>query len=638
MLNQRQLEILLELLENPDKYLTAGFFAEKQQVSVRTAQGDLRAIKKELETSACVEFQSMTTRGSRIVVKDANAFHALKENFYQQFGNITASYQSERLSQLLTLLLRQYRAISYYDLESSVFVSHNTLMNDLKQADDVLRKYQLSLMHGGWKVVVDGSEINKRLCLLEENLLFAPNAVLTEEAVDRCMKRIKDLLVETFVAFRHNISEVDLNNLIVYLYVSLQRMREWFFIPGEDIQQYGENTGPERDMAAAIFKRFGEQFHVQVPETESLYLSFYLKGRGNLPSATVISQDVDDLVLDGLREIRSAFNIDLTNDVNLRIALALHCTQLMVRIRYEMQMKNHIVDYIRQNYPQGFDLATYFASFLQKRVNKKVRNEEIAFIAIHMYKGLSDLQNSGGTRKVLVISSLRRSENILIRQTLYKWFADQIAELFFLPPSEMNETYLDKFDTFLTTEKSQYYDMGLAFYISPFPSRQDYLNIKLAMDGFKSMEDILQIFHQDLFEIFRKDANRDEILRLLCAKSEKFFQLTGLHEAVLERENLGSSFFGNSIAAPHPIMAVSSDTFIAAGISPQPVEWDSEGNRVSLVLLVNVGKNNPKAFQIWNYLAKIFADKTFTQRLLGEPSYDNFLRLLQDVISEEFQG
>ena len=484
MLNQRQLEMLLELLENPEKYLTAAFFAEKQQVSVRTAQGDLRAIKKELESSACVAFQSVPTKGSRVIIRDADAFSVLKENFYQQFGNVTANYQSERLSQLLTILLRQYRAVSYYDLENAVFVSHSTLMNDLKQADDVLRKYQLALMHGGGKVMVDGSEINKRLCISEENLLFAPAPTIPGQDSDRAMKQIKDLLVETFVSFRHTISEVDLNNLIVFLYVSLLRMREWFFIAKEDIHAEGEYLGQEREMAAAIYRRFDHQFHVQTPETEIVYLALYLKGRGNLPPSAVISQDVDDLVLDGLREIRSAFHIDLTNDVNLRIALALHCTQLMVRIRYEMQMKNHIVDYIRQNYPQGFDLATYFASFLQKRVGKPIRQEEIAFIAIHMYKGLSDLQSSIGTRKVLVISSLRRSENTLIRQTLYQWFADQISELFFLPPSEMNETYLNQFDTFLTTEKGQYYDMGLAFYISPFPSRQDYLNIKLASRTF----------------------------------------------------------------------------------------------------------------------------------------------------------
>ena len=202
----------------------------------------------------------------------------------------------------------------------------------------------------------------------------------------------------------------------------------------------------------------------------------------------------------------------------------------------------------------------------------------------------------------------------------------------------MNESYLDRYDTILTTEKGKYYDMGLAFYINPFPDQHDYLNLKLALDGFESINDILQLFHRDLFEVFRSEMSRDDILNTLCKKSSKHYNIEGLHGAILEREALGSTFFGNGIAAPHPIFAVSSDTFISIGISPQSLEWDDDGNKVNLVMLVSVGKNNAKAFQIWNYLSKIFVQRSFVPQLLLNPSYDNFLKLLKDTIAEDFNG
>lgn len=68
-----------------------------------------------------------------------------------------------------------------------------------------------------------------------------------------------------------------------------------------------------------------------------------------------------------------------------------------------------------------------------------------------------------------MISSLRRSENILLRQTLANWFSEQIAELYFVLPEDMDESFLDRYDTFVTTEKGKYYDMGLVIYINPFP-------------------------------------------------------------------------------------------------------------------------------------------------------------------------
>lgn len=41
-----------------------------------------------------------------------------------------------------------------------------------------------------------------------------------------------------------------------------------------------------------------------------------------------------------------------------------------------------------------------------------------------------------------------------------------------IPPAEVDESCLDRYDTFITTEKGRYYDMGLALYISQFPTRR----------------------------------------------------------------------------------------------------------------------------------------------------------------------
>lgn len=381
MFNQRQLEIVLELFENQGTYMTASYFAGKQQVSLRTIQNDIRQIKDELSKNSCVSFQSAAPRGSRIIVQDPDAFSILKDTLYQQFSNTSLNYQNERINQILLLLLKQHRAMSMYDIENTVYVSHNTLLNDLKRVAEVL--------------------------------------------------------------------------------------------------------------AEAVFAHLGKEFFLRIPDSEIDYLALYMKGQGNPSTSSVISQEMDDLVLDILREIRSAFEIDLTNDLNLRISLALHCSSLIVRIRYDMQLKNHLTDYIRQTFPQGYDIATYFASCLQKRFHQKVKDEEIAFLAIHLYKSLMEQQNNAGTKRVLVISSLRRSENLLLRQTLSNWFTDQIAELAFIPPAEVDESCLDHYDTFITTEKGRFYDMGLALYINQFPEKQDYLNLKLAMDGFESINDIL---------------------------------------------------------------------------------------------------------------------------------------------------
>lgn len=106
LLNQRQLEILLELFEKPEVYMTASYFSSKHQCSLRTIQNDIRQIKTELESTNCVIFESTTRKGCRILIQDSSLFSALKDSYYQQFSSATLNYPNGRVNQILHLLLR----------------------------------------------------------------------------------------------------------------------------------------------------------------------------------------------------------------------------------------------------------------------------------------------------------------------------------------------------------------------------------------------------------------------------------------------------------------------------------------------------------------------------------------------------
>ncbi len=639
MLNQRQLEIVLELCEKPNVYMTAAYFARKQQVSLRTVQNDIRQIKLELDHAEYISFESTARKGCRILVSDMDQMPMIKEYYYRQFSSVSVNYQNERIDQILLLLLRQHRAISLYDIETSIFVSHSTLANDLKRVSDVLKKYNLELLRSSNKVVIDGSEINKRLCMLEQNLILSADIIFAPTASnDNTLEKVKNILVDTLVEFQRPVTEAALKNLIVQVYVALKRMQDWFFISPDDLQ-VTEQFEPEWKIAQAVFKRISREFLIRIPDTELLYLALYMRGQGNFASGDLISHEVDDLVLAALTEIRDLHGIDLTDNLKLRIALALHTAPLIIRLKYDMQLDNHLVGYIRQNFPHGFDLGIYFAAYLQKVFNKRVHDDETAFLAIHLYNALVEQQRAQGTKRILVISSMRQSENILLRQTLLNWLSNEIAELAFVTPDQIKEEHMDLYDIFLTTEKGSYYDMGLAFYINPFPNRQDHMNLKLAIDGFRSIDDITSIFPEELFFI-QNGESRETILRKMTKHAAAYFQIkeNALEDAVLQREQLGSTFFGNGIAAPHPIAAVSSDSFVAVTELPQAVEWDEEKNMVRLVLMVCIGKNNTKAFQLWNYLSKVFADQTFVERLLPDPGYEHFISLLKETIADNFQN
>ena len=175
------------------------------------------------------------------------------------------------------------------------------------------------------------------------------------------------------------------------------------------------------------------------------------------------------------------------------------------------------------------------------------------------------------------------------------------------------------------------YESNLAMYINPFPEQKDYFNIKLNIDGFKNIDDVIEIFRPELFTSVRQ-IKKEDALEVLCEKSSQFYGLENLREEVFERENIGSTFFTRNIAMAHPANPVSSDTFISVLVSKKSVVWDSDGNTVNLIMLMHIGKSNPRAFKLWEYMAKIFSDKTLVDKLTLNPEYGNFISLVKESL------
>lgn len=633
MLNQRQIEILLEFCNHTEEYLTASYFADKLSVSLRTVQGDMKAIKQELEEESCACIVSKASKGSCIEVKDSDEFSAFVNSLYQQYTTVSLNYPTSRISKILLLLLNRHRAVTLSEMEEKFFVSKSTLQNDLRKVEEILDRFHLELMKGSNKVMVDGFEINKRRCLAEQDLYLAH--IKNERGMsyidERQLAKIKNILTEEFVEHKFHIMDTDFNNAILFLNISICRAGDGFYIQPNELSITEAQLGGEYVIAKDVFEKIGRRFFIKITEEEILYFALYLKGQGNNRDSETITPEMNEFISESLESIRKNFGMDFTDNINLRITLALHCVSLSIRLQYNMQMKNDMLDYIRETFPLGYDIGAYFGFLLSQKYGEKVTEDEVALLAVHFYSSLLELNQRSDKVKILVISSLKNSMTLLLKQTLLRWFSDRVKAVDFMNAMDVTEEALDEYEIFLTTEKEDFFEKGLAMYVDAFPNQHDYMNVKLNLDGFKKIEDILDIFHPELFEQV-KVSTKEKILKTLCDKSSDYFQIEGLHSQVFKREEIGSTFFSKQIAVPHPMYAVSSDTFISVCVASQPVVWDEEKNEVHLVMLMHIGKNNNQAFQLWDYISKIFADKMLVEKLLENPSYDHFMNLMKEAL------
>lgn len=631
MLTKRQKEMIQEFERHSPSFLTADHFVEKFQVSMRTVQSDIKKIREHLATTRYAELISVASKGNQLIIKDYTAFQVNN----QQKEIISESNQSDRVRKLCVLLLNQKRPINRQKILDQLFIASSTLNMDLKEADKLLSNYQLSVerkRNSG--IFISGNEYDKRKCLLKLGHLDIHQGQSNMETEESFRQEIEMVLVSVLLKHHFHISETLFQNLIVHIEMAIKRMKSGFYI-GSD--EFGGITDfdSEMEVSTEIFQRLAERSYFKVSQEEILNLAIYIKGKSDYENDDYISEEVNTFILHALKEINEKFDIDFRQEIDLRISLALHLMPLLTRIEYNIQNENKLLDQIKQSFPLGFDIAAYMCMLLQNTIDKKIEEGEIAYLAIYFNQYLAKYNDISGKKRILIITSLKRSESILLRQRFATWFSNEITILTLVNTHEVGFLDIEDYDVIFTTEQTELTDKMGAILISFFPSEQEYSKIKLAIDGFNDKFEIVNLFDEALFR-YGHFTNKKEVLDKICSISvskvgDKVFQL---REAVELREEIGSSYFGNGIALPHPINPILAETFVSVILLKNELDWDSDGNKVHLVMLVAIEKNNAKVFQLWNYLAKIIQEKGFVDRVIKNPTFENFRENLSQLLDE----
>nr|WP_242703842.1 BglG family transcription antiterminator [Enterococcus sp. 669A] len=630
-MNKRQQEIVKEFEKHSPSFLTAEYFVDRFKVSMRTVQSDIKKVREELTGNQYAELISVASKGSKLVISDPQQFKATFET-KDQLGE---QNQSDRIRKLCVLLLHQMKPVSRQFLMDQLFIAASTLNADLKEADKLLSSYQLEIerkRNSGISIV--GSEDNKRKCLLKLGHMDNHQSQNSMISQGNLRQDIEKILVSVLLKHHYHISETLFQNLIVHIEMAIKRMGTGFYIGSHELAEVNDFDS-EIEVSKEIFDRLAERCHFKVSQGEIINLAIYIKGKSDYENDDYISEEVNTFILYALREIKEKFDIDFTQEIDLRISLALHLMPLLTRIEYNIQNDNQLLDHIKQSFPLAFDMAAFMCLLLQENIDKRIEEDEIAYLAIYFNQYWEKYNDISGKKRILIITSLKRSESVLLRQRFATWFANEITVLTLLNTHEVSSIDVEDYDVIFTTEQTELTENIGAILISFYPSEAEYSKIKLAIDGFNDKFEIVNLFNEELFH-YGSFVSKEEVLDKICSNSvskvgDKVFQL---REAVGLREGLGSSYFGNGIALPHPINPILAETFVSVILLKEPLDWDTDGNKVRLVMLVAIEKNNAKVFQLWNYLGKIIQEKGFVDRLIKEPTFENFRENLSQLLDE----
>lgn len=553
------------------------------------------------------------------------------------------SARGDRSKSICLMLLRNNGWAKGDDLAEELSVSRSQFSNDLKDARDFLGKYQIrveSKPHYGMRAV--GEETDKRRCIsdiLQQNF---ESAILNTASYARDTERLKQ--VQAIIARNckqagYTLNGMTLGVLAFHLFTSWWRVRNGnqMRFPAEEKDEIKRES--EHGLAQRIISDLEGESGISFHEDEICYFAQQLLSKRIISSADngqncEAMQIVDEVI----HKVRETLDVDLAEDLNLRMMLSLHIAGLLSRIKYRRYLANPMLDEIRQNYVAAYELAVMFADAINERYHAEIPADEIGYISLNIQLSLLRERSERSRLRILLVCSSGRGSSQLLKYNFDRKYGRSISRLDVCDVVGLDSTEVGVYDAIFTTVPLARENLGEEAPPVYLVDSITHELVGLKTDDLSSLGrrkgEVLRYFPEELFIADVDGGTKEDVIHALVSKVGKIRQLPeGFEAAVNKRERLASTSFGGGVAFPHPNTAMTEDSFIAVGILRQPIEWG--GQKVRVVLLASFEKGFVRKHDdVIDVVSGLIQDAGFVQVLANSPNYETFERIVHELEGE----
>ena len=629
MLTIRQVKILESLINNNDEYYTSNQLAQQFNVSIRTIKSDLKEIKKFSETNNNFKIEALPSKGTKLVIYDKKALLSSLNKFtrkvdYPNKDNIN------RTTELIKKLVFANTYISKYSMMESLYISESTLYQTVNEAKQKLKEFNLNISyktnHGYF---IEGDEVDKRHYIMVNNRCLNNSIVINEEVA-----RIYNIIANTFVDNKYQINEKNLQNITMHVALTIQRVKDGNYVNIKNTSSLKETV--EYQISENILNHLLMMYNIDREhlQNEVQLLTQTILGKTEYYINDSLQDQINDIINSFFIETQSKFSVNFCTNENLKLFLALHVVPMIYRIKSHTTLVNEMASEIRQSFPIGYDIALDFSTKLSKIFDIHISEDELSYLTLYFNYGIENLNLGGKSRRILIFTNLRKSETILLKHKILSWFPNQISEITFLDSKNQNVD-LSEYDAIFSTDDNVDKFKGGVTKINVFPDEKDFNRINLSINGYTDEQSILKKFNSQLF-YYGKVKDKKEAFNILCQQAKNIYSLPDDFQNSIEtRENFSATHFNNLIAMPHPLSPITDETFVSVLIAEEPIRWNSTHD-AQVIMLISIEKNNPRAFQFWHYISYIVQNESKIRKIIQNPTYDNFIKILKESLKSEF--
>ena len=631
-MNNKQ-ELLIDYLKGKIRPVTAKELSSYLDISVRTVKSYISYINNEFGETIIVSSTHGYELGNYIdsVVKQkAKNDIPLPQNYEERSNYINRAF-----------LMRHVNKFNIFNLADELCVSWQTIKNDILHMNQSFQNFHIKYKIKGDFVYMIAQE--KDIRKLAKFTLFDTSATglinytqLKDTFPDVDVEGLKEIIQDIFSKYDLYINDYSRANMLLHLSIIIRRIKNANSIQIENSNDFYFNTASfEYGAVIDLCERLERKFSIVLNEHErnNVYILFKTSANISLSSNAEdvyryagenLLQFIDEII----KKIADYYYIDLDNEKFI-IAFILHLKNLIYRMQNDRIAVNPMCDSIRFSSPLIFDIAVFTGLMIEEKLHKKIDENEIAYIALHI-GGEIDRQNITNEKmKVIVICPNYLEYETKTYNFLLLNFSNEIEIIGMV--ASIDEIGDKNIDFIITTLPIKRKDNTIEICeISLFQSSSDRMKIENMIERIKDKQStkILHanfdnVFDERLFVIQKTSLEKEEVMKILTDKMiDMGYVDNDFLERVLERDQAMSTAFPN-VAIPQSMKMDAIKTSICVMLCPEGIQWDDQ--RVYLVFTVAIHKADCMLFrEIYESIIKLFHDEKNIRFIVTSSTFQVF--------------
>lgn len=603
-------------------YHTSKEIGEEMELSSKTIRKEIDHLNSVIKDKGAI-IESKPGVGFIFIIKDEDKFKLFLKNDWYKY----AYYQQEdgdknlRYENILRLFLFSNSYIKQYELAEVFHVSESQINKDIPYIRQILEGYGINLIskpYYGMKI--EGDEKNIRLAIKNE---IGEDPILFEDDKNRGLfKEIQEVIEEMDFGEDYYMPYVNFKNLVIHIYISILRIRQKEYIVLSKDLEKNITSSKEFKIANKIVHKLQEKLKVKIPNQELTYLTMHLIAKNTITNQEKLSNEILKISQDIIDEIYKVSKYDFRDNIDFYFSLAIHLGPLINRIKYGFDMKNPILDDIKEN-KIAYLLAIIATNVINKKYNCKLSEDEIGYIALHIMAAMNS--NTTTTKNILIVCGSGNSSAQIMKAQLNRQFKNKINEIRTTDLKSIKDIDLTCYDMIISSVELENAFNIPVVYVDIIFSEIDLENIKMAIDDSR-FEKIYNIFSNSVFVKTDNITNKLEVLKLI---SEIIEDKSGLNKEealkqLKKRESMGQTVFDN-VAIPHILEQVKGDSYSIIIILDKAIKWNDK--KIRLIYSLVIGDKLGDMSLYYEKLGAFLSNKTTLVKALETKNSMDFMNL-----------